>query len=108
VHTQYRAAAPLIFYQAESATQHLRDRRPSTAPALPTAAVNVSDTASPAQNRIICACSQQTVPLAIIASKAFGDKWVTWQRDLTKLSSTNSFTFTGTKHRTSTCAIRTS
>jgi len=44
--------------RADSATQHLRDHRPSTAPVLPTAAVNVSDTASPAQNRIICARSQ--------------------------------------------------
>ena len=37
------------------------------------------------------------MPLAIIVSKAFRDKWVTWQREITKLSPDSSFTFTGTK-----------
>jgi hypothetical protein len=35
--------------------------------------------------------------VAIVSSKAFGYKWVSWQRDLAKLSPDSSFTFTGTK-----------
>ena len=38
-----------------------------------------------------------TVPLAVVASKAFGDKWVNWQRGLAGLSPDNFFTFTGTR-----------
>jgi hypothetical protein len=37
------------------------------------------------------------VPLAVIASSAFGDKWVSWQREIATLSATGSFTFTGTR-----------
>ena len=37
------------------------------------------------------------VPLAVIASSAFGDKWVSWQREIATLSAKGSFTFTGTK-----------
>jgi hypothetical protein len=37
------------------------------------------------------------VPLAVIASSAFGDKWVRWQREIATLSAKGSFTFTGTK-----------
>lgn len=36
------------------------------------------------------------VPLAVIASKAFGDKWVRWQQDIATLSAQSSFTLTGT------------
>jgi hypothetical protein len=55
-----------------------------------------------------CMGTSQPVPLAIVASKAFGGKWVTWQSDLTKLSPDSSITFTGPSHTTSTCAIPTS
>lgn len=37
------------------------------------------------------------VPLAVIASKAFGDKWVSWQREIATRSAKGSFTLTGTK-----------
>jgi hypothetical protein len=37
------------------------------------------------------------VPLAVIGSRAFGDKWVSWQREIAGLSPKNSFSFTGTK-----------
>ena len=37
------------------------------------------------------------VPLAVIASSAFGGKWVRWQREIATLSATGSFTFTGTR-----------
>lgn len=37
-----------------------------------------------------------TVPLAVVASRAFGGKWVNWQRALTKLVPSSSFTFTET------------
>jgi hypothetical protein len=37
------------------------------------------------------------VPLTVIASKAFGGKWVSWQRQIATLSAQSSFTFTGTR-----------
>lgn len=37
------------------------------------------------------------VPLAAIASRAFGGKWVSWLREIAAFSAEGSFTFTGTK-----------
>jgi pimeloyl-ACP methyl ester carboxylesterase len=37
------------------------------------------------------------VPVAVIASSAFGGKWVGWQHEIAALSATGSFTFTGTR-----------
>ena len=37
------------------------------------------------------------VPLAVIASSAFGDKWVSWQHEIASLSAKGTFSFTGTK-----------
>lgn len=56
---------------------------------------SVIPTASEAKN--LLAGHTLAMPVAIVSSKAFGDKWVSWQRDLAKLSSDGSFTFTGTK-----------
>ena len=37
------------------------------------------------------------VPLAVLASSAFGGKWVSWQHEIATLSAKGSFTFTGTR-----------
>ena len=63
---------------------------------------SVIPTAAQAQSRL--AGHKLTVPLAVIASKAFGDKWVTWQREITKLSPDSSFTLPVPSHTTFTCA----
>jgi hypothetical protein len=50
-----------------------------------------------AQAKKLLAGHTVPVPLAVIASSAFGDKWVSWQHETATLSATGSFTFTGTK-----------
>jgi hypothetical protein len=50
-----------------------------------------------AQAKRLLAGHTTPVPLAVIASSAFGDKWVSWQREIATLSAKGSFSFTGTK-----------
>ena len=56
---------------------------------------SVIPTAAQAKN--LLAGRAVPVPLAVIASTAFGGKWVSWQREIAILSAQGSFTSTGTK-----------